>query len=140
MKQLLIAGIIAAATTTAAAQPFAYQLQIGSTEYVPGADTGHLTFTTVTRDHRSSSLAALMLGSNVDGVAANDFSGEVVKSGPIRISLYEVQRGSPEASANRGYYDRFPADTDWAAVAREYHEAHSSDGLAAHGGAQYGTS
>ena len=69
-----------------------------------------------------------------------DLHTGIVKSGPIRISLYEVQRDSSEASANRGYYDRFPADTDWAAVAREYHEAHSSDGLAAHGGAQYGTS
>lgn len=69
-----------------------------------------------------------------------DLHTGIVKSGPIRISLYEVPRGSSEASANRGYYDRFPADTDGASAARECHEAHSNDGLAAHDGAQDGTS
>jgi len=140
MKHLLIASIFAVATTTAAAQPFDFQRQIGSTEYVPGVDTAHMTFAMVEPDHQRPSLAGLMLDANVDGIGGNDFSGEIIKSGPTRISLYEVQRGSPEGSAYRGYHDRFPADTDWATVAREYHQTHSNDGLAAESGAQKGAS
>ena len=89
-----------------------------------------MTFAPVVKSGKVSSLSRIMLESNVDGVALNDFKGEIVESGPSRISLYEVQRGSPEATAYRDYYERYPADTDWGAVAREFRESRMNKGLA----------
>ena len=130
MKQLFIAGVLAIATSAAFAQPFEFQRQFGSTEYVYGADTAHLTFAPVVSSGKVSSLTALMLASNVDGIAPNHFEGAIVKTGPTRISLYEVQRGSPEATAYRDYYAQYPAETDWVAVARAYREQSRDSALA----------
>lgn len=134
MKQLFITGVLAIATSAALAQPFEFQRQFGSTEYVPGADTEHLTFAPVVASGQVPSLTALMLASNVDGIAPNHFEGTIIKTGPTRISLYEVQRGSPEATAYRDYYAQHPADTDWAAVARAYREQSRNGALAADSG------
>ena len=131
MKQLFIAGVLAVTTTAAVAQPFEFQRQFGSTEYVYDADTAHLTFAPVAPSGRVPSLTALMLASNVDGIAPNRFDGIIVTSGPTRISLYEVQRGSPEATAYQDYYAQYPADTDWAAVARAHREQSRDGALAA---------
>ncbi|MCB1924090.1 MAG: hypothetical protein KDJ27_10160 [Gammaproteobacteria bacterium] len=131
MKQLFIAGVLAIATSAAAAQPFEFQRQFGSTEYVYDADTAHLTFAPVVPSGKAPSLTALMLASNVDGIAPHRFEGSIVKTGPTRISLYEVQRGSPEATAYQDYYAQYPADTDWAAVARAYREQSRNGALAA---------
>ncbi|WP_078117990.1 hypothetical protein [Thiosocius teredinicola] len=130
MKTLITAGLFALATTTAFAQPFAYQQQIGSTEYVPFADTEHLTFAPVEKSDFTPSLNRLIVEANVDGAAPNDFRGTIIKSGPSRISLYEIQRGSPEATANSGYYAQFPADTDWDRVARDYREQQKLEDVA----------
>lgn len=130
MKTLLFAGVLAVATTTAIAQPFEFQKRIGGPEYDFYADTEGMVFAPVTPSGKRSSLMTWMYAANVDGIALNDFKGEIVKSGPTRISLYEVMRDSPEGTANRDYYARFPAGTDWEAVAREYREQHNR-GIAA---------
>ncbi|MCP5312170.1 MAG: hypothetical protein H6955_01350 [Chromatiaceae bacterium] len=116
MKRTLIASLLAIATGSAIAQPFDFQRQFGSSEYVPGADTAHLRFEPVVESGTASSLSALMLASDVDGIAPNRFVGDIVASGPTRISLYEVQRGSPEATAYRAYYERFPT-SGWSTIA-----------------------
>lgn len=131
MKSFITAGIFALATTSAFAQPFAYQLQIGSSEYVPFADTEHMTFAPVAKSDFTPSLDRLMVEANVDGIAPNAFDGTIVKSGPSRISLYEIQRGSPEATANAHYYAQFPADTDWDKVARDYRNQQKLEDVAA---------
>ncbi|MGB5451607.1 MAG: hypothetical protein WBM58_01635 [Sedimenticolaceae bacterium] len=136
MKHLIIAGMLALSTSAVSAQPFDYELQIGSTEYDYRVGTEGMTFATVTPSDGMSSLSALMLSANVDGIAPNDFRGTIVKSGPSRISLYEIQRGSPEGIAYRGYHERYAPDTDWDAVAREF-RAHAMDGeLASEAGAK----
>jgi hypothetical protein len=71
-----------------------------------------------------------MLAANVDGIAPNRFAGTVVPSGLTRISLYEIQRGSPEGIAYRDYHERYPADTDWDRLAREFRDRHPVGGLA----------
>ena len=120
MKTIITAGILAISTSAAVAQPFDFQRQIGSTEYVFDADTVHLDFAPVAPSHANSAHAELMLLANVDGIAPNDFDGSIVPSGPTRISLYEVMRGSPEGIAYRLYHDRYPADADWDRIAREH--------------------
>lgn len=130
MKHLFISGLFAISTGAAVAQPFDFQRQFGSTEYVAGADTEHLVFAPVDDSGMTPSLIALMQGSNVDGITPNRFEGPIIETGPTRISLYEVQRGSPEATANRGYYDRYPVGTDWAAVARAHRGQGAAGGLA----------
>jgi hypothetical protein len=130
MKRFIIASLLAASVTAVSAAPFDYQRQIGSSEYVHGADTAGMHFAPVAQSNFVPSLTRWMLGANVDGIAANDFRGSISPSGPTRISLYEFQRGSPEATANRGYYERFPANTDWDRVAREFREQQRDKGLA----------
>ncbi len=122
MKHLAIAGIFAIASSAAIAEPFDYQKQWGGPELNPYHGTENLSFAPVVERAGRSSLTAWMLGANVDGVALNEFEGRIVKSGPTRISLYEFVRDSPEGIAYRDYHERFPADTDWDAVAREYRE------------------
>jgi hypothetical protein len=130
MKHLTLAGLLAVSVGTAGAEPFDFQRQIGSTEYNPTEDTEQLTFAPVTESDHVSSLTAWMLDADVDGIAPNEFTGSIVKSGPSRISLYEIQRGSPEGIANRDYHERYAADTDWDAVAGEFHARHVNRGLA----------
>lgn len=130
MKPAITALLVAMAAGTAAAQPHDFQLQFGSEEYVPGYDARHTDFAPVVRSDIEPSVFAVIRGANVDGIALNEFSGEIIERGPSRISLYEVMRDSPEGIAYRDYHERFPADTDWARVAREYRENRMHDGLA----------
>ena len=130
MKRTIAAILVATAAGAAAAQPFDFQRQFASEEYVPGFDARHISFAPVARSNLEPSEFALIRSANVDGIALNDFSGEIVKYGPSRISLYEVMRDSPEGVAYRDYHERFPADTDWAKVARDYREQRTHDGLA----------
>lgn len=131
MKHIIIASTLALAAMGATAAPFDFQRQIGSSEYVAGADTDGMHFARVEASDAVPSLTAWMLDANVDGIAANDFVGSITPSGPSRISLYEAQRGSPEATAYRGYYERHPVGTDWARVADEFRQQRISGGLAA---------
>ena len=131
MKSIVIAGLLAASTTIATAQPFEFQARIGSTEYDYIADTAHLGFPAVAESNRVSSLERWMLSANVDGIAPHAFEGEIVKSGPSRISLYEIMRGSSEGIAHRDYHERYPVGTDWDAIAREYRDNQRAKGIAA---------
>lgn len=131
MKTTLSTLALVLVASTAAAQPFDFQRQFGSSEYVFDADTRHMTFAPVEASVAVPSLYTVMLAANVDGVAPNHHVGGIVRSGPTRISLYEIQRGSPEATANTGYYARYPANTDWERVAREYRTGHTDNDLAA---------
>ena len=131
MKRSIIAALLTVAAGSAAANnPFDFQLQFGSEEYVHGADAVHMTFAPVERSDFVPGVFALTLNANVDGIAMNDFEGTILKSGPSRISLYEVYRGSPEGTAYRDYHESYPADTDWDHVAREYRESQIDRGLA----------
>lgn len=131
MKYFVIAGLLAASVTAASAAPFDYQRQVGSSEYVFDADTAGMHFEPGARSDSVPSLTRWMLAADVDGIAPHDFHGTITPSGPTRISLYEFQRGSPEATAYRGYYQRFPADTDWARLVREFRGQQRDKGLAA---------
>ena len=126
MKTLIIAGLMAA-TTVVSAQPFEFQKRFGSTEYDHFADTRQMQFADVTPSGRVSSLERVMLAANVDSIAPNRFEGEIVTSGPTRISLYEVQRDSPEGIAYRDYHERYPIGTDWQAIADNWSADHGGD-------------
>lgn len=130
MKHLIIAGLMATSTIVLA-QPFEFETRIGSTEYDPFADTAHLVFDVVDGGTQVSSLERWMIDANVDGVAPNDFQGEIVKSGPSRISLYEIFRDSPEGTAYRDYHERYPVSTDWDSIARDYRDGRVEGGIAA---------
>lgn len=122
MKKLFIAGILAVSTTAAIAQPFEFQERIGSQEYDHYSDTRGMSFAPVTKTGRVSSYEALIQSANVDGIAFHDFEGEIIESGPTRISLYEVLRDSSEGIAYQGYHERYPENTDWDAVASDYRQ------------------
>ena len=122
MKHLIIAGVFAIATGSASADAFEWQKRIGGPELNPYESTAGMTFAPVAKSDLVSSLTVWMQTANVDGIADNDFRGTIVESGPSRISLYEIQRDSPEGIAYSDYHERYPADTDWDAVAQEYRE------------------
>jgi hypothetical protein len=109
-----------AAGTAAANAPFDFQLQFGSEEYVHGTDAAAMTFAPVTGTDTLSSRDSLYLAANVDGIAPDDFTGVIEPYGPSRISLWEVQRDSPEGIAYRQYHEQYPVGTDWDRVAREW--------------------
>lgn len=134
MKSTLSTLVLVLAAGTAAAQPFDFQRQFGSTEYVYDADTRHMTFAPVQPSGIVPSLHAVMLAADVDGIAPYHHVGDIVPSGPTRISLYEVQRGSPEAAAYADYYARYPADTDWDRLAREFRAGSTDGGIASEAG------
>lgn len=132
MKHSIIAALLAVAAGSAAANnPFAFQSQFGSEEYVHGYDAAHIDFAPVAQTGSLSSLSEVMLAADVDGIAPNTTVGAIVESGPSRIALYEVYRDTPEGTGNQRYYDQFPADTDWDRVAREFRESHMNKGIAA---------
>ena len=117
MKRTLIATLLATtASVSFANSPFDFQKQFGSEEYVHGYDAADLVFAPVIASDFTPSLDETMLSANVDSIAPNEFVGEIVESGPTRISLYEVHRDSPEGIAYSGYHERFPADTNWNAL------------------------
>lgn len=131
MKKTLTTLVFALAAGSAAAQPFNFQRQIGSEEYVAGYGATHIEFAAVERSDRVPSHSRWILDANVDGIAPNAFVGTIAKSGPTSISLYETLRGSPEATANALYYAQFPANIDWNRVAAEYRASQLRNGLAA---------
>lgn len=121
MNKIAIATAIALSSSVALAEPHDYQLQVGSSELDPSIwdGPGHVSQPQRGRDFKPS-LTAFYETVDVEGSAEFAYVGNVQKSGPSRISLYEAQRGSPEATAYHDYYERFPADTDWAAVAKNW--------------------
>ena len=131
MKALIIAGIFAVTSATASAGSSDFLSHIGGPEFNYYEGTEGMTFAPVEKSDRVPSLTRLMLESNVEGIALNDFRGEIIESGPSRISLYEVMRDSPEGIAYRDYHERYPVDTDWAQVARDFRAQQLEDGIAA---------
>jgi hypothetical protein len=113
MKKTLIAALLVTSTSAFANSPFAFQQQFGSEEYVPGYDAADMAFAPVVGGGVEPSYFRLMVQANVDHIAGNAFEGEIVRSGPTRISLYEVFRDSPEGTAYRSYHERYAADHDW---------------------------
>lgn len=131
MKQLIIAGIFAASSAAAVAEPFEFQKQFGGPEnnmYEEG--TEGMSFAPVVESGIVPSLTVWMQDANVDGIALNDYRGSIIETGPSRISLYEIQRDSPEGIAYSDYHERYAADTDWDAVARDFRQANRDQGLA----------
>ena len=121
MKQITITALIALSSSLAVAAPHEFQVQIGSSELDPSIWEGPEPVTTSFKpSHFTPSLIALYESVDIDGSKPFPFKGAVEKSGPTRISLYEVYRDTPEGTAYQDYYERFPADTDWAAVARNW--------------------
>jgi hypothetical protein len=123
MKKALIAGLFAMAAGASGAAPHGFQLQIGSSELDPSIWEGpDFSFAPVIASDFTPSVDVLFSKYQVDGAGDLDFTGSIEPSGPSRISLYEVYRGTSEGIAHQSYYDRFPADTDWAAVAKDFQE------------------
>ena len=108
MKHLIIAGVFAIATGSASADAFEWQKRIGGPELNPYESTAGMTFAPVAKSDLVSSLTVWMQTANVDGIADNDFRGTIVDS--------------PEGIAYSDYPERYPAETDWDAVAHEYRE------------------
>lgn len=118
MKHFALLNAITLSCGVALAAPHDYQLQIGSSELDPSIWEGaEPTWQAVERSRRMDSRSALYRSANVDGDQPFHFVGRIVPSGPTRVPLYEVYRDSPEGTAYRDYFERFPADTDWKAIA-----------------------
>ena len=127
MKTVILAGIFAVASTAATAGSSDFLSHIGGPEYDFNYGTHGMAFAPVQKTGSVASLNRLMVESDVDGIALNDFRGTIDTWGPSRISLYEVVRNSPEGLSYFDYHQRFAADTDWDQVAREY-RANKNDG------------
>lgn len=126
MRKILILGLAALTSTTFAA-PFEYEKQIGHHEYDHTELSRGMHFAPVEKSDLVPSLTRWTIGADVDGIALNDYRGTIIESGPTRISLYEVMRDSPEGIAYRDYHEKYPVDTDWAAVAREFRAQRERD-------------
>ena len=131
MKTLIIAGIFAASSTAAIAGSSDFLSHIGGPEYNFNYGSEGMTFAQVEKTQAIPSVTRLVIESNVDGIALNDFQGDIVTTGPSRISLYEVMRGSPEGLSYADYHARFPVDTDWDQVARDYQAGKLEGSIAA---------
>ena len=132
MKALILAGAFAVTSTAAIAGSSDFLSHIGGPEYDFNYGTHGMAFAPVEESGQISSLNRIIQESNVDGIAWNNFEGEIIEYGPSRISLYEVMRDSPEGIAYRDYHERFPADTDWAQVARDFRQKQlEAQGIAA---------
>jgi hypothetical protein len=130
MKKALLAGLIAMTTGASYAAPHGFQQQIGASELDPSIWDGPvISFTPVTRSDLTPSVDVLYASHNIDGAGDLDFTGSIAPSGPTRISLYEIYRGTSEGVAHQGYYERFPADADWEAIARDYRERAAVEAL-----------
>ena len=131
MKTLILAGVFAVASTAATAGSSDFLSHIGGPEYNFQDGTEGMAFAQVEKSGQVPSLTRLVLESNVDGIALNDFQGEIMESGPSRISLYEVVRDSPEGIAYSDYHERYSVDTNWAQVARDFRANQLEGGIAA---------
>ena len=136
MKHIIIAGVFALSSTAALADAFEWQKRIGGPELDLYESTHGMSFAPVEKSGLVPSLTVWMETANVDSIADNDFRGTIIESGPSRISLYEIQRGSPEGIAYSDYHERYPADTDWEAVARNFRESRMNQDLASKAGSQ----
>ena len=112
MKALIIAGVFAISSTTAIAGSSNFLSHIGGPEYNFAYGSESMTFVPAEKSDAVPSVTRLIIESNVDGIAKNDFQGEITPAGPSRISLYEVVRGSPEGLSYSGYHQRFAAESD----------------------------
>ena len=121
MKHLTIATAIALSSSLAVAAPHGFQAQIGSSELDPSIWEGpELPVRSFEPSSTKPSLVALYESVDVDGSLPFHHVGTIEPSGPSRISLYEVYRGTSEGTAYQDYYARFPAETDWHAVAENW--------------------
>ena len=120
MNRYIIAGVVLMSSQISLAEPFAFQKAVGSSELDPSIWDGP---GEVVKHGAPSSFedsrTALYRMADVDGVEPFAFEGEIEPSGPVRISLYEVYRDTPEGTGYSDYYDRYPVDTDWKALAQE---------------------
>ena len=107
MKTVILAGIFAVASTAATAGSSDFLSHIGGPEYDHNYGTHGMAFTQVEKTDSVASLNRLMVESDVDGIAQNDFRGTIDTWGPSRISLYEAVRNSPEGVSYRDYHERF---------------------------------
>jgi len=130
MKHFIIAGAIALSSNIAVADAFEWQKRIGGPELDLYESTHGMTFAEVEKTDLVPSLSVWIETANVDGIADNDYRGQIIESGPSRISLYEIQRGSPEGIAYSDYHERYPADTDWEQVTAAFRQSRPNDGLA----------
>ena len=121
MKKIAIATAIVMSGSIAFAAPHDYQLQVGSSELDPSIwdGPGLAPQPQIGSDFKPS-LTVLYETVDIEGSANFAYVGTPEKSGPSRISLYEAYRDSPEGTAYQDYYDRFPEDTDWSAVAENW--------------------
>lgn len=118
MKYTVIASAIALSCSFAFAEPHGYQLQVGSSELDPSIWEGpEPTRQTVTSRSLKDSRTDWYQTANIDGNQPFHFVGSIVPSGATRISLYEAYRGSPEGTAYRDYYERFPLASEGPAIA-----------------------
>ena len=125
MKRYMIATAVLLSSQLSLAEPFAFQKAIGSSELDPSIWEGP--GEVVKRGGPSNfidSRTAMFDSANVDGDQPFAVDGPNQPSGPVRISLYEVYRDTPDGFAYSDYYDRYPADTDWPALVQEYKQRH----------------
>ena len=123
MQRIIISAVLALSTGLAVAAPHDFELQIGTSELDPSIWEGpELQVRNFEPSHFVPSVLALYQGANIDGAGLNDFDGSNVPSGPTRISLYEVYRGSPEGTAYLDYHAQFPGEANWEAIAQGYRD------------------
>jgi len=118
-KATTLALLFGLAAGGAYAAPHGFQQQIGASELDPSIwEGGKITVNAPTARDFTPSVYSLYLSANVDGIAPLDFQGEIEASGPTRISLYEVYRGTAEGTGYASYYEQFPNGSGDTAVAK----------------------
>lgn len=121
MKYAHIFAAVMLASGLANAAPHDYQRQVGSSELDPSIweGPGQPPAARPAMPFKSS-IEFVYEWVDADGRKPLPFVGNIVPSGPMRISLYEAFRDSPEGTAYADYFERYPADVDWDLVQQQW--------------------
>lgn len=123
MQRIVISAFLALSAGLAAAAPQDFELQIGTSELDPSIWEGpEFQVRNFQPSHFVPSVIALYEEAKIDGAGLNEFEGSITPSGPTRISLYEVYRGSPEGIAYADYHQQYRIDANWEAIAQDYRD------------------
>ena len=132
MKKIILATLMGLSAGIATAAPFDFEKAWGSPDLDPTLDDPTFEFAPVTRPGPAvTSLDHIYRGNPDGGVHERHWEGVFIPSAPFAISLFEIYRGNPDGSGHAGYYERYPLDTDWDALAREHDRRLKADGYLA---------
>lgn len=128
MKKVILATAVSFASVMVSAEPFEFEKALGSPDLDPSLGNPGVEFPQIARPGPEVTSLDHIYRGNPDGTREErHWEGDFVPSAPFAISLYEIYRGNPDGSGYQGYYERYPANTDWERLGREHRRELAND-------------